>query len=217
MKEIVKLHVTSKSDISNLLDTYKPPHVILITCENQILGTIANNIYYDCYTCYTTDDIFTVLNEINETCEFIIFEDMNSTSNYVKEFLHKSHIISLSDNNSLVHELITDVKPHLGKPIKVHNNYGILLGLSKTLEDYYLFYLDTNLSLHFFTCLAAYENTTEIPNEFLDIVNQTSDGHQLNEHGTHLSNELINKHFNRDDIYEIKLIDINNLCEHKKI
>lgn len=92
-----------------------------------------------------------------------------------KEYLKESIESALQDKSNNIHYIIKSCKNDGGKIVKFRglDEYGLLVGATSTLEDYYWIYIDKDKKLQFDTCVSGYDIVNDIPEDckFLTDIN----------------------------------------------
>lgn len=152
------------------LDMSKDSTILVTNSTCDIIGGIFFNkeinkwvFYIDCFNMFELDNddnlhtIHRKLLHYNST-EFIFttLPDMDTLVYDIKQSIIASIINDLMQPTSNTKSIITKVKSDLFKPISIYDNYGILIGCSSTIEDYYYIVMKSNGNLCFHSCVGGY-------------------------------------------------------------
>ena len=80
-----------------------------------------------------------------------------------KELLEKSVQAAYANKDSNIHLIKRIVSKYSGTIVNVSGDYGLLVGATSTLEDYYWVYIDSDLKVCYSSCVGAIKDIDEIP------------------------------------------------------
>lgn len=83
-----------------------------------------------------------------------------------KELLEASVQNAYANKDSSIHLIKYTVSRYSGTIVDISGDYGLLIGATATLEDYYWVYIDSDLKVCYSSCVGGIDEIEEIPAKF---------------------------------------------------
>lgn len=174
--------INTKEDLYEVIDALELSQentiVVKDTDKNYIGGIYYSKkynewrYYHNCFAVYPIDDydMLHILSLCKELT-FIKLPNSNHLSYEIRQHIMISNYDNMTNDEHCLPHIIKEVKSDLYKPIMfMCDNYGILIGCSATLEDYYYIYLTPDMKLQCASCVGSYTVLTNIPDNLKELM-----------------------------------------------
>lgn len=179
---VIRKKIKEPKDFEEILKTVDDQHAILVqdTDGNHVCGMFLSEkkkvwvCYFNMFQSFsiTYNGLYNTLGFYSELV-FIPLMDRYALAAAFRSVIQKNIYDELLSLNETLLNIISDTKKYMFKPIKFGNNhYGILIGCSATMEDYYWIYLKPDGSIGASSCACFFEeiHVNDIPSDLRHFV-----------------------------------------------
>ena len=97
------------------------------------------------------------------------------------EYLKDSIQESLKDKNNSIHHIMESCRTDGGKIVDIGcGEYGLLVGATATLEDYYWVIIDKEKKIQFETCVGKYKIVNDVPEDYKFLLDKKNESELFN-------------------------------------